>query len=279
MTAQPALPLADDTATNGGVRAVVRTTGEACGPPRARRRGWRSGARELGLVLVLYAAYTVIRAAADGSFAGAAASARHIATLESGWGLHVEAWFSSLVSRTPWLAVPMSYWYETLHFLVTGGLLVWLFVRRSGDYARMRNALLLATVVALALYLLLPTAPPRLLGAPYHDVLARSASIGWWGQGESASVAGGVTNPYAAFPSMHAGWALWVALVLRRHGPSRAAHLGVAYALVTAVVVIGTGNHWVTDVLAGWLVVGASFALALSLGNRRNPLRVVRSAP
>jgi hypothetical protein len=67
---------------------------------------------------------------------------------------------------------------------------------------------------------------------------------------------GWLTNQLAAFPSMHAGWALWVALAITAATASRALRtLGWAHAITTVVVVVGTGNHWVLDIVAGWAVV------------------------
>ena len=67
---------------------------------------------------------------------------------------------------------------------------------------------------------------------------------------------GQLTNELAAFPSLHAGWALWVALVVRRNTTNLWLRgLAWLHALITAVVVIGTGNHWILDVAVGWAVV------------------------
>jgi membrane-associated phospholipid phosphatase len=47
-----------------------------------------------------------------------------------------------------------------------------------------------------------------------------------------------------------------VALVVRRTTRnSWARGLAWLHAIITAVVVIGTGNHWILDVAAGWAVV------------------------
>ena len=67
---------------------------------------------------------------------------------------------------------------------------------------------------------------------------------------------GELTNQLAAFPSLHAGWALWVALVVRRNTTNYWLRgLAWLHAFITAVVVIGTGNHWILDVAVGWAVV------------------------
>ena len=67
---------------------------------------------------------------------------------------------------------------------------------------------------------------------------------------------GQLTNELAAFPSLHAGWALWVALVVRRSTRNYWARgLAWSHAAITAIVVIGTGNHWILDVAVGWALV------------------------
>ena len=143
--------------------------------------------------------------------------------------------------------------------------LVWLYRRGPTTYAPARRALLIATIAGLVLYLLLPMAPPRLTGG-YVDVLACNSADGWWGSEASAPRGlGGFTNQLAAFPSLHAGWALWVALAIRSATSNRAARaFGWTHAIVTAIVVVGTGNHWVLDAVVGWLVVGTGWYAARS---------------
>ena len=104
--------------------------------------------------------------------------------------------------------------------------------------------------------------------AGYVDVLSRHADLGWWGSDASAPQGlGGLTNELAAFPSLHAGWSLWVALAATTATASRLARgLAWAYAATTAVVVIGTANHWTVDVLVGWMVALAGWVLADVLG-------------
>lgn len=226
-------------------------------PQEARRRSW-FGLREIALLVALYGLYSLTRSFAGDSFDQAVQFAERLKDLESVFFLDIEAGFSQLVSEHWWLGVAMSYWYETLHLVVSGGVLAWLYFRHRDRYAMFRNTLLLATAVALVLYFWLPTAPPRFLGLPFHDVVAETASAGWWpgefGPGHTV----GITNELAAFPSMHAGWSLWVALALWACAPRQLRWIGVVYALGTAIVVVGTGNHWTIDVLAGWLIVTLS---------------------
>ncbi len=107
--------------------------------------------------------------------------------------------------------------------------------------------------------------PPRLLpgGNGFIDTMAQYGSYGWWGSDASAPRGmGHLTNEYAAMPSLHVGWSLWCGIMLfrfGRHWTVRA--LGVLYPVVTALVVMGTANHYLLDAAAGVLVMGIGFAL------------------
>ena len=69
------------------------------------------------------------------------------------------------------------------------------------------------------------------------------------------------SNPVAAVPSLHAGWALAIgaglALHTRRWLPKV---LGGFYSLAVLVTVIVTGNHFVFDLVAGAVVMAFGFA-------------------
>lgn len=215
------------------------------------------------LLGVLYAGYSAARLLADDSTSAAHARAVALESLERTLGLDVEASLNRLFLDSEAIRLAASYWYATLHYVVTVAVLVWLYRRgRAGSYLPARRALVVASIGALVCYLALPLAPPRFMPG-YVDVLHLTAADGWWGADASAPRGfGGLTNELAAFPSLHAGWALWVALVVTRELSSwwwRS--LAWAYALGTAVVVVGTGNHWVVDVVGGWVVVLAGWAL------------------
>ena len=221
------------------------------------------GVVEVLLVLALWVAYSLSRLAADSAVAAARGRALRLQALESHLGLAWEHPLNHFVTGDAALGVFASYWYAGLHYLVTGGVLVWLFHHGREPYRRARRALALATLVALGAYLWLPTAPPRYLSG-YVDALEAYAAHGWWSTDASAPRGlGGLTNELAAFPSLHAGWALWVALVVTAHTRRRWVQvLAWDYAVGTAVIVVGTGNHWVLDVLAGWAVVLLAWLLA-----------------
>jgi hypothetical protein len=135
---------------------------------------------------------------------------------------------------------------------------------------------MISTLIGLIGFTLMPTAPPRLLssGHGFIDTMAQYGSYGWWGTDASAPRGlGGLTNQYAAMPSLHVGWALWCGIMLWRYGRSPLVRaLGVIYPLGTALVVMGTGNHYLLDAVAGAFVMSVGYALT------RPALRLVDDA-
>jgi membrane-associated phospholipid phosphatase len=102
--------------------------------------------------------------------------------------------------------------------------------------------------------MLMPTAPPRLLGVGFVDQ-HRDGLV---------SLA---ANPYAAMPSLHAGDALIIGVVLFSVCRSWwAKAIWAAWPFWVWFSVMATGNHFWLDCLAGILV--ALFAMAI-VYNRR----------
>jgi hypothetical protein len=163
------------------------------------------------------------------------------------------------------LAVAASYWYSLLHYLVTPAVLFWVYRARPLAYRQVRDALVLASGIGLLGFTLLPMAPPRMLPG-FVDTLAMTANAGWWGDDASAPRGlGELTNQLAAMPSLHVGWAVWVAWVVVRLTKRRWLRaLAVAYPVMTTLVVVATANHYLLDAVAGAAVV----ALAVRLSRR-----------
>ena len=227
------------------------------------------GLRELGFLALVYVGYSLSRVVADDSFGPAREPAMTILGAERLLRLDVEVALNGWFLGNDVLGMLGAFYYAAAHYVVTAVVLIWLFRRRPFHYGPARRALLVATVIALVGYLLLPTAPPRMVEG-YTDLMVVHAEIGWWGEAASAPQGlGWMTNQLAAFPSMHAGWALWVALAVRQATSSRAVRtLAWAHAVVTAVVVVGTGNHWLLDVVVGWAVVWVAWAMAGTVDER-----------
>lgn len=201
------------------------------------------GLRELALVTAAYGVYTASRLLADGSLARGRHRAGTLLDLERAIHLNVEASLNHAVSAQAWLAVPMSLWYASLHYLATPAALVWIYFRPPDAYSRARNVLALVTGLGLLGFLLAPTAPPRLMGTGYVDTLARYSDYGWWSTHASASAGlGRITNELAAMPSLHVGWAVWVAWALYPLVSKPWRLTAIAYVAGTSVVVVATAS-------------------------------------
>ena len=229
------------------------------------------GLREIAVLAVLWVFYSLSRLVAADDLTSARGRAADILHVEQIAHLDIESWLNHALAPIDAIAVPMSFWYATLHYLVTPAVLAFVYFRHRADYPRARNAIVLGSAIGLACYLVLPTAPPRLMpGSHYLDALARTASFGWWGGDASAPAGlGHITNELAAMPSLHVGWTVWVAWAIWRHTTIVGRALAVAYVAGTTLVVIATGNHWVLDAVAGGAVMVAGIALAKRLDRSR----------
>jgi hypothetical protein len=162
------------------------------------------------------------------------------------------------------LGVLLSYYYDNAHFIVTLGLLGFLWWRRADLYAPLRNALVLANVLAFAVFWLFPVAPPRMLPG-FVDVVAASHTVGSWHTGSLAAAA----NQFAAMPSLHIAWAVWCTLVLWQISARRWVRaLAVIYPCVTGFAVLATGNHYVLDIVGGLVAIAVATLIVRVPGAR-----------
>ncbi|MGW0772405.1 phosphatase PAP2 family protein [Streptomyces sp. NPDC002835] len=229
--------------------------------PHHRPRWWT----ELLLIAVVYAAYSAGRLLARGDVATAIDHGLAILRAEKALLLNAEHPLNRLFTDVPALGIPADFVYASLHYVVTPAVLVWLFRRRPLRYRAARTWLMVSTLLGLVGFTLMPTCPPRLLDAAHGfvDTMAQYSSYGWWGTEASAPRGlGGMTNQYAAMPSLHVGWALWCGVMLWRHGRTPLLRaLAVGYPLLTTIVVMGTANHYFLDAVAGAAVMGVGALL------------------
>jgi hypothetical protein len=152
-----------------------------------------------------------------------------------------------------------SYYYDNAHFILTFGLLGWLWWKRADIYRPLRSTLVAINVIGLIVFWRYPVAPPRLLvGKGFTDVVASSHTIGSWHTGSLAADA----NQFGAMPSLHIAWAVWCTLALWRLSSRRWVRaLAVIYPCVTTFAVLSTGNHYLLDLIGGLL----TFVMAVAL--------------
>lgn len=231
---------------------------------RYRRPRWW---QEIVIVLFGYWVYGLVRNAVPEHDAVALRHGRGVQHLQDALHLSFELPVNRWVAAHESVAQVLDYYYATLHFVVTATVLVWLFAAHKRVFRGARTALFAATIVALAGFWVFPLAPPRLLPQyGYVDTLVRFHT---WGSLADPQIADR-SNEYAAMPSLHIAWALWAGLSLwfcARRLWVRS--LGLAHPVGTALVVIGTANHFLLDVIGGALAVAAGFVVQALMSGRR----------
>lgn len=234
---------------------------------------------EVLLVAVGYWTYSLIRNAVPERKHEAMRNAGRIWEWEHRLGLAFEHGVNHALDSVGWLIVGMNYYYATLHFVVTVGVLVWLYHWHPGRYGATRLVLFATTGVALLGYYFFPLAPPRLMARGHFidTVVAHHT----WGSMASGNLAG-MSNQYAAMPSMHIGWSLWCGVtiaVLAR--PVWVKALGLLYPAATLVVIVATANHFWLDAVGGAVCLSFGFGLSRLWYGRlsyRLPKQVMRRA-
>ena len=213
---------------------------------------------EIVLIGFSYWLYSQIRNAVPEQRDTALRHARSVWSFEHHLGLAVEHGVNHALNSVDWLIVGMNYYYATLHFIITIGVLVWLYLFHPDRYGPPRLVLFMTTWLALIGFWAYPLAPPRLMvGAGFIDTVQVHHTWGSLSQGSLAHV----SNQYAAMPSMHIGWSLWCGItVITLAKPLWVRVLAGLYPVFTLVVIVATGNHFWMD------AVGGAFCLAVGYG-------------
>ncbi|MCE0445337.1 phosphatase PAP2 family protein [Streptomyces tricolor] len=239
-------------------RAVTGEDRQA--PPSRLRRPRRPRLWfEILLIGVSYWTYSLIRNAVPEQRAAALRNADWIWRTEHALGIAVEQSVNRAVDSVTWLVVGMNYYYATLHFAVTLGVLVWLYRWHPGRYAATRLVLFATTGVALVGYYLFPLAPPRLMrGGHFVDTVMVHHTWGSMASGDLKHM----SNQYAAMPSMHIGWSLWCRLtIFALASVPWVRVLGLLYPTLTLLVIVATANHFWLDAVGGLLCLAFGYAV------------------
>jgi hypothetical protein len=231
--------------------------------PAVRRLYWW---REVLITLILYQVYSAIRNVSEGTKAEAYRHAQQLMDWQAAIGINHEETLQSWALNSRPLIVFMNYIYGSLHFIVTAGVVIYLYRRWPGDYPRWRNTLALTTILALIGFIFWPLMPPRLLHTAsqpgqyeFVDTLAKYPTF--WSF-ESGAI-NKISNQYAAMPSLHFGWSLFCAAALAPRVRRRPARVAAAmYPLLTLTAIVLTGNHFFLDAAGGAAVFLAGYWLA-----------------
>jgi PAP2 superfamily len=221
------------------------------------------------LVAALFVAYKLARGMTAGDAQVAMVHAYDVWHVERWLRLPDELNLQQAFLHWPHLIKAANGYYAWVHFPATTIFLVWLYRRDHAAYVHVRNVMVALTASGLALHILLPLAPPRMLGS-----LGFVDTGALYGQSVYDSGAGAaISNQFAALPSLHVGWALVVAygIITQLDSPWR--WLTLLHPAVTTGVVVATANHFWVDAIAA----GALLALALAVVRPSQPPEVAGS--
>jgi len=235
----------------------------------ARAWSWlrrRDGLQQILIVVGGFEAYEGLRHVMTPNWPAAFDNAARVENLER-WG-HF-AWEQSLQRLflgVPDLVQAMNIFYFVGHFVLTGIFFTWLYFRSREGFRSVRNAFLIATAISLFIHWQFPTAPPRLAGVGLTDTLRAFSGIDIGSPHSSP-----FSNPVAAVPSLHAGFAVGVAYGIVKYARTTwMKALGVLYPVGVVLTIVVTGNHFILDAVAGVLVMMIGFMAASRLTGRKS---------
>jgi hypothetical protein len=210
---------------------------------RVLPRGWRDFGLQLGIWFGFYFSYLAVRHLTDRDPTKAFVNGLRVISFERHLTHHLFELTAQRVadsSSTLLTAAAWTYWNS--EFTVIGLTLLWVYLRRHEWFSRFRNTILLANLIGLVGFWLVPTAPPWMF--PDKGFVD--------GVNHSSALLQTLGNSYAAMPSLHAADALivgWFLVCSSRTIWAKA--LWMLWPLWVWFCVIATANHYVLDVLAG----------------------------
>jgi hypothetical protein len=226
------------------------------------RRGLAWGRKawwiEILTILFGYFVYELVQGSAPKDHALALRNGQRVHDLQRWLHIDVDPGINHFVNDYHPLALITGYDYDILHYAMTTTVLVLLWWRRPLVYGRWRSALVGSSIASLAVFWLLPVAPPRFVVPGIVDTLVQNHILSTVTPPDHPPP---LVNIDAAMPSLHVGWSLWCAATII--GTTRIWFRWIAalYPVWTTFVVIGTGNHYLLDAVGGLIVLGAGLVV------------------
>ncbi|MEK6278028.1 MAG: phosphatase PAP2 family protein [Actinomycetota bacterium] len=152
-------------------------------------------------------------------------------------------------------------WAHWLWFMEPHVALIWILVRHNERFPRAARQMAATFDIGCAGYFLVPTAPPwwasqqGLTEAPVRRIMVEVGEQ-TWGRAWPRMYESLGGNPWAAMPSLHFATSVMAAIHLSEAGPVEGA-AGWGYALTLGFALVYLGEHYLTDLVAGALLVAA----------------------
>lgn len=215
-------------------------------------------ARELAIVLGLYALWLAIGTISVVKVDGAMHAGTQIWNIERAIGLPNERSLQHVFLHSSALIQACNVYYAIVHLPSMLIFLLWLWFFHRPQYRTVRNLVALSTLGCLILQMI-PVAPPRLV--PSLHVIDTPAMFG-----QAVYPSFGKNGPaqLSAMPSVHVTWAVIVGVTIVLVASSRGRWFALAHPVVTTLVVVVTGNHYWLDAIVAIDVI----AIAMLIGIR-----------
>lgn len=211
-------------------------------------------------VALAFALCPLVAALAPTDPAGPLARAQALVGFERSLGLYFEPAVAAWFAARPALLGVVEFLYVWGHVPATVGALVWARLEHPGAFTRARDTFVATQAVVVVGYLLMPTAPPRLLTGEVPD----------------GGIVALLQSPYAALPSGHVAFAIVTAGIVGTLAAWRWVRWAAPlYPLLVTLVVVGTANHFWIDAVAGALAAASGFVIART---RTRQLAIPRAA-
>jgi membrane-associated phospholipid phosphatase len=179
--------------------------------------------------------------------------------------------------RVQWWDYPAWLMYLS-HFVFTLAVALWCYVKHRDWFHRLALLIMTVSICGFITYFIVPAIPPWLASRNgdlepttriVHDVWAHLGIDG------AAKVFAGdarLANPVAALPSLHAAWPFMVLLFLWNK-VGRWRWLIVAYNAVMVLVLVYGAEHYVSDILLGWVYATVVYVVLTKILDRHDARR------
>ena len=219
---------------------------------------------ELSLISALYTLWRLALKLPLDQPSGAIERARQIDRFQHWLHMPAELSLQQFVLQHDWLAQATNFYYAVFHVPAMILFLVWIFIRHRDKYPRWRSSLAMLTAACLVIRYI-RVAPPRFLPELGYIDLATRYGLSVYGP-----VGTGVSDQFAAMPSIHVGWAAIVSFGIVFSSTSRWRWIYLSHLLITVLAVSATGNHWWLDGVAAIAILGVALVIDRFVRNITN---------
>jgi len=213
--------------------------------------------RQLLILVTAYIGYDLIRIATRGREALGVENAQRLINGEKALHIFWEPWLQARAIRFDAVIHFFNWFYGNVHLPAIVLTLIWLYLYHHDVYPFFRNVFLLMNAIGLAIFAMLPMAPPRftVTSGMVDTITVYSNAM------RPQGYMGFETNQYAAMPSLHFGFAVFTSLLLILLCRSLAVRIAaVVYTVLVFLAIVVTGNHFILDAAGGVLVLAFAFA-------------------